>query len=460
MILDQSGRPQYEFALNVVEAGTASEKGARGNCFVAEIGTDIILDPSILDTHHHEGWKRVHYDLLVACAAVEFLDRRCRRRVGRRSRSFQVNLPVLEPDAWQQPQVQEGLQGTLNYLTGDDWRFSFNPASGLPGNHHYQRMFPLICNKQFIIAYSDGLDSHCVSGMFDKDNSAVRVRLIKSKYPIKASEQPFDQIPFIVRVESPQEFSLQSRGFKFAAIAGIAAQISSLTRIIVPESGQGALGPVLLSLHNMYPDYRNHPTFFRMMEGFIEALLGYSVIYEQPRLWHTKGETIREYLAQSEMRRESVLNTRSCWQQRWNARLNGKLKQCGLCAACLLRRMSLHAADVDEPADTYVFGDLRAPSYEDAIPQAGGLRRSSSMLEYGIVGARHLQRLAAMAKCTETELRPHVFQIAEAIGSPEQKASRALRELLLNHAREWRDFKCAQGPQSFVKSWTERRRHG
>lgn len=459
MILDQGGRPQYEYALNVVEAGNASEKEARRNCFVAEIGTDIILDPSILDTYHLEGWKRVHYDLLVACAAVEFLDRRCRRRVGRRSRSFKVNLPVVEPDAWQQPKVHDSLQGTLNHLTGDDWRFSFNPAFGLPGNGTYQRMLPLICNKQFVIAYSEGLDSRCVSGMFDKDDSAVRVRLTKSKQSIKEGEQPFDQIPFRVRVDSPQECSLQSRGFKFAAIAAIAAQLSNLTRVIVPESGQDALGPVLLPLHNMYPDYRNHPTFFRMMEGFIAALLGYSVIYEQPRLWHTKGETIREYLAQPEMRRESVLNTRSCWQQRWNARLNGKLRQCGLCAACLLRRMSLHAADVDEPANTYVFGDLRAPSYEDAIPKAGGLRLSRSMLEYGVVGARHLQRLAAMAKCTETELRPHVFQIAEAIGLSEQEASRALRALLLNHATEWSNFECAQGPQSFVRSWTEGRRH-
>ena len=459
MIPDQGGRPPYGLALDVVEPRTGSEKGSMGDNFVAEIGTDIVFDPSILDTYHYEGWKPVHYDLLLACAAVEFLDRRCGRRVGRWSRSFRVNLPVLEPAAWRQPQVQEDLQGTLNHLTGDNWRFCFVQAAGPAENGTLQRTLPFGCNKEFVIAYSDGLDSRCVSGMFDTDDSSVRVRLTKHKDPIKDGERPFDRIPFKVKVKSSRECNVRSRGFKFAAIAAIAAHLSNLTKIIVPESGQDALGPVLLPLHNVYPDYRNHPAFFRMMEGFIKGLLGYSVAYEQPRLWHTKGETIRDYLAQPGTGRESVLNTRSCWQQRWNARLDGELRQCGLCAACLLRRMSMHAAEVREPADTYTFGDLTAPSYEAAIPRGDGLRLSRSMLEYGIVGARHLQRLAAMAEWPDTALRPHVFEIAQVTRLPEQETRKALRRLLLKHAEEWRDFESAQGPRSFMKSWTEGVRH-
>ena len=105
----------------------------------------------------------------------------------------------------------------------------------------------------------------------------------------------------------------------------------------MPESGQGAIGPFLQPLHNIYADYRNHPSFFRRMERFIKVLLEYSVAYEQPRLWNTKGETIAAFLAQAEAGREALLDTRSCWQQRWNARSDGEAQAmrfvCGVSTA-------------------------------------------------------------------------------------------------------------------------------
>lgn len=458
MSIDQSGLPAYGLTLRVVEQGTGSEKEPSDDNVVVEIGTDIAFDPTVLDTYHYDGWKPVHHDLLLTCAAVEFADRRCRRRAGRSSRSFRITLPVQELATWLQPQLQRDLQSTLNHLTGDDWRFRFVQASGLGKNGTRQGTLPFGRNKEVVVAYSDGLDSRCVSGMFDKNDSAVRVRLTTYKDPIQEGERPFDRIPFSVMVKPSREYNVRSRGFKFAAIAAIAGHLSNLTKIIVPESGQDALSPVLLPLHNVYPDYRNHPTFFRRMECFIRRLLDYSVVYEQPRLWYTKGETIADYLAQPETERKSVLSTRSCWQQRWNARLNGRLRQCGLCSACLLRRMSMHAAGVDEPADTYVFSNLRVPSFEAAIPD--GLRRSRSMVEHAIVGARHHERLAAMAEWPDTALRPHVLEIAQAIRLSEQETCGVLRVLLLKHAEEWRAFESAQGPRSFIRNWTEGVRHG
>ena len=108
------------------------------------------------------------------------------------------------------------------------------------------------------------------------------------------------EIPFKVKGYRGNESSFRSRGFQFAAVTAIAAQLSNVTRVVVPESGQGALGPVLLPLHNIYADYRNHPTFFRKMERFIKAVLGYRVRFEQPRLWSTKGQTLRAFLNMAE----------------------------------------------------------------------------------------------------------------------------------------------------------------
>jgi 7-cyano-7-deazaguanine synthase in queuosine biosynthesis len=455
----QVNRNRYGLTLYIAEDGSRFKHDHQDDVIIAEIGKEIVFDPTILDTYHYDGWQPVHHDLLVVCAAVEFADRRCARPGTHWFRTFHITVPVLEPGTWQRPDVQAYLSDTLRHLTGDDWHFSFVHAESSAVNKPRQRSLPFANSKQFAIAYSNGLDSRCVSGIFDKGDIAVRVRVTNSKDKTKQGERPFDQIPFKVKLVSSRESSVRSRGFKFAAITAIAGHLSGVSEIIVPESGQGALGPVLLPLHNVYADYRNYPTFFRKMERFIKVLLGYTVAYKQRRLWYTKGQTISAYLTQPGKIPEYVLRTRSCWQQRWNVRLEGEFRQCGLCAACLLRRMSMHAACVDEPSATYTFADLTVRSYAAATPRSNRVR-PSEMVEYGSVGARHLQHLADLAGQPNTILRRHVFEIAQATDASEQNTLDNLRNLLVQHAEEWRDFIDAQGKHSFLNNWTKGGRYG
>jgi hypothetical protein len=444
---------QVEHSLYVVEQGRRSDYELQDGVTIAEIGKEIVFDPSILYTYHFDGWKSVHHDLLVVCAAVEFADRRYTRGVIQWSRRFLITIPVLELDVWQQPKVQAYLSDMLKHLTGDNWRFSFVETRRSAVINHRQRSLDFGDGKQFTIAYSDGLDSRCVSGIYDKGD-AVRVRISKSKDKIKKGDRPFDLIPFEVKLKS-RESGVRSRGFKFAVITAIAGHISGVSKIIVPESGQGALGPVLFPLHNVYADYRNYPTFFRKMERFIKVLLEYEVTYEQPRLWYTKGQTISAFLTRPGITAKDILSTRSCWQQRWNVRIDGKLRQCGLCAACLLRRMSMHAVHIDELVDTYTFADLTVTRYENCIPGNNHVR-SNEMVEYGSAGVRHLQQLADFAGQPDAALRSHVFEIAQATNASEQDTSDNLRKLLMKHAEEWRDFVSAQGKFSFISNWIER----
>ena len=217
---------------------------------------------------------------------------------------------------------------------------------------------------------------------------------------------------------------------------------------------------MLQPLHNVYADYRNHPTYFRKMERFIKALLGHDVCYDQPRLWNTKGETISAFRLASNKAVDELFETRSCWQQRWNAKMDRKLRQCGLCAACLLRRMSMHAAGIEEPQHTYVIADLTVSSFRDALPGTKKVRLSRSMAEYGSVGARHLQQLSDMADLPDADLKVHAFELARATGEPLDDVLQKLRSMLLTHAKEWRAFMVAQGEQSFLRSWTKGGRHG
>lgn len=456
----QSKNSRYGLTLFVVEPGGRSKYEDQCDVAIAEIGREIIFDPSILGTYRYEGWRPVHHDLLVVCAAVEFADRRCSHRATQWSRSFYVTVPVLDLESWQRQEIQVCLSDTLRHLTGDDWHFSFVQAERSAENEPHQPSLPFGSNKQFVIAYSEGLDSRCVSGIFDDDDIAVRVRVSERKDKIKRGDHPFDLIPFKVKPPRSPESSVRSRGFKFATITAISSHLSGVSKIIVPESGQGALGPVLLPLHNIYADYRNHPTFFRKMEHFIKSLLGHTVIYQQPFLWNTKGQTISVFLKKPGITPDDAINTRSCWQSRWNVRIDGKLRQCGLCAACLLRRMSMHSAGVDEPTDTYTFADLTAPRYRDALPQSDSIRLDDAMVEYGIVGARHLQQLADLAEKPDTSLKLHVFEIARATNYSQQETSDNLRQLLVRHSEEWRGFINTQGKDSFLKEWIEGGRYG
>lgn len=446
--------------LHILEPDKAAPRRRLKGQIFATVGSEIKCDKNIFDSYSYEGWKDIHHDLLIVCAAVEYADRRWARSIRQWARHIHVTVPVIELATWLDANVQQKLRGMLRHLTGDEWHFAFVQNEG--GATDALRQPPLFPNqhKEFAIAYSEGLDSLCVSGLYNDNDAAVCVRVGKHKQRRRKDEQPFDRLPFDVSVKPSAEDSARSRGFKFAAITAIAAHLSKVNRIIVPESGQGALGPVLLPLRNIYPDYRNHPTFFRRMERFIQSLLGIELTYEQPRLWYTKGQTVTAFLAKPGVEAEQVIETRSCWQQRANVRVGGKLRQCGICAACQLRRMSLHAAGVREPDDAYTISNLKTERFSEALPTQNSFQATATLHDYGYMGARHLQQLADFAAEADARLKPYAFELADALGTSMDGVQSQIRALLRCHSEEWQAFAAAQGEQSYLNLWTKGGRHG
>lgn len=121
--------------------------------------------------------------------------------------------------------------------------------------------------------------------------------------------------------------------------------------------------------------------------------------------------------------------------------------------------MSLFAAEVVEPQDTYVVADLSATEVGAALSNISADADRDIMIEYGSVGARHLQHLADMADLPDAALRPFASQIAAATGEAYEQTVRNLRMMLMTHAKEWRSFMSAQGDESFLKSWMDGGRH-
>lgn len=289
----------------------------------------------------------------------------------------------------------------------------------------------------------------------------LRVRLGSSCLSeLRTGERPlpFASVPYQVscKTKPAVETSARSRGFKFALLSGVAAYLSGAGNVIIPESGQGALGPSLVPVGQIYEDLRNHPAFTVRMATFLSALFGHEVQYTYPRLWYTKAETLKEMMAKCPDD-PNWAETRSCWQNQRHVSVCGRKRQCGVCAACMLRRMSVHAAGLLESRQSYVWEDLTAARYEDgaAALYKGNRGTNGAMHEDAIAGALHLDHLANF-------LRPHVHQgvltrqvsqLSLSLSCSEEEVRTKLHRLISQHEEEWRNFVDSLGAEPFVTRW-------
>ena len=189
------------------------------------------------------------------------------------------------------------------------------------------------------------------------------------------------------------------------------------------------------------------------METFLKALLGHTVSYEFPQLWNTKAETLRQFV--DECKDSSWAKTSSCWQQNRQSSVNEQWRHCGICAACMLRRLSIHAAGLTEEKETYVWEDLSAATFNAGA--AGAFERSkitTAMTEYAIAGALHLDHLAGMldSPANAPTLDLAAYQLGESLGIPEEESRKKLNRMLKQHSREWKAFMTTLGENSFIVS--------
>lgn len=446
-----------ERAIDVVEPGRKPRKGR----LAFDLSRDLEFNTDALQSYAFARWEPMIYDAMVVAAAIEFADHSVKRPTRGWARRIALRIPVHEPARWRGPAVLSALHDAAGFLTGDFWTLEFvKRARAVPSP--LQECFPFPRPTDAVIAYSDGMDSRAVAGLAGSTmgEKLVRVRIGSKAAPKSVAYgklEPFARVPY--KFKNPRrkgngETSARSRGFKFALISGLAAYLADAGEILIPESGQGAIGPALVTVSHAYPDYRNHPLFTLRMERFLKALLGRPVRFVFPRLWNTKGETLRAFSALPNS--ESWRDTKSCWRNsQWSA-LNGKLRQCGICAACMLRRMSVHAAGLTEESGVYICTDLTAASLEEAI-HPDFTRRSDAFGQYAIAGALHLDHMADMAGAeARPPVRRHAALISAALGISAEEAEVNLVGMLERHAAEWNSFVNDLGPRSFVRKWTRK----
>lgn len=455
-----SSRPSIE--VHVVEPGTSVRRG----WVRCQIDENVDFSTTRLESYCIANWDPIVYDALLVAAAAEFGDRTQRRPALSWQRDIELMIPVHEPDRWRERRVSDSLRDALNFLTGDWWEIGFCERMQ-PLTPPRQGQFNLPAGLSAVIPFSDGLDSRCVAGILagEMGDKLIRVRLGSKSCDRKGlsrERQPFTSVPYWVRSgrRAFVESSVRSRGFKFALLSGLAAYLANAGQVIVPESGQGALGPALVTVGQGYEDYRSHPLFTDRMEKFLEALLGYRVRFFFPRLWHTKAETLKEFVEGCKSG-SSWAGTWSCWQQTRQVSVDGKKRQCGICAACLLRRLSVHAAGLTESKETYVWEDLSAGTFEAGAAASFAAKKITGALrEYAIAGTLHLDQLAALrgSQANSRMLDLARFQLGRSLGLTEADVRSKLDRLLVQHESEWKGFVDSLGRTSFLANWASQAR--
>jgi hypothetical protein len=144
-------------------------------------------------------------------------------------------------------------------------------------------------------------------------------------------------------------------------------------------------------------------------------------------------------------------NTRSCWQGARQVSFEHKRRQCGICAACMLRRLSMHAARIEEPAANYIWEDLSAREIEKGAV-AGFTLMTPSLREHAIAGVLHLDHLASLSGSDmhRGAVSRVARETADALKGSAAEAEENLLALLVRHRAEWLAFQESLGPQSFV----------
>lgn len=428
------------------------------------IGHNLVFDASRLSEWFFCDLPERVEDLITLIGATAFADRIVVRRPDQGwGRDIEVALPVHDPDFWCQVHVKDALADTLDFLSGDCWNFSFRKRAG-ERPRRTQRPLPFSLDRfTIVMPYSDGLDSLAVARLQHASASqADIVQVTTGQYrDVDRDWRHWHgrihklSIPFELAGHRLRETSYRTRGFVFNLMAGIAAHLSGARTIVVSESGQGALGPWMMPVGNETPDVRTHPLFTRKLEALIGAVLGSLPRFEHPRLWHTKGETLRRLAVLD--RAAPWAGTRSCGRgARCHVHLGGRLAQCGVCGACLLRRQSLLAAGLNEGDDRYLWRDLGATTLAGAA--SPGARLSSQNDErHGVCGALSLARFASLAASgVEVDRCIHRAsgELAEVLVDTPQQIEARLRRLIASHRNEWQAFVAQAGPGSLLAKWT------
>lgn len=318
-------------------------------------------------------------DLLRIAASVYFMDRLIsrNRRHGPQNwaRTISYSLEVQDPEFWAGSPVREALHEALNFVSGDRWNLEFRPIvrNGLGGSECQRSLDPNhLGETRRVCLYSGGLDSAAglAKQIVESPKAmtlAVTVQhrtdigsMVKDQLQLLTKHTRADLLPIVVpfEMDAPktlvrcEEKSQRSRAFLFVATGGVVAAAAGSRELELYESGLGAINvPLLAGMEGSQATRSAHPRFLELMSRLLEHVIGHSFNVNLPFMSLTKGNVAKSLNCAA--LKELAKSTISCAHFPVRLKKGDKWKSCGLCPACIFRRVALHSAGIQEAGDVY-----------------------------------------------------------------------------------------------------------
>jgi 7-cyano-7-deazaguanine synthase in queuosine biosynthesis len=433
-----------------IRATYDSHARSRHGSIVCRIDHDVQLSTAHLESFCFRELKEHDKELVFLAGVIAFADRAIRRRWSEGwRRSIHVVMPVGSPRYWQRPAVTHALQDALGFLSGDVWTFEFVKRTE-PLPKLTQPEFDLNDENTIVVPFSNGMDSFAQSKLLKADGfHAMPIRITAKTRAVNGDQHWVTDgdgsryrrvsIPFSIETSTHPEPTYRTRTFVFAAMAGLAAHLAKSQAIVVPEAGQGSFGPSLVPVGAEAPHRGSHPGFSRRMTALFQALWNEKIPFVHPQLWQTKGEVLR---------RLGTLNLQSGWQSTYSCSRGprqiftdrSESLQCGLCAGCLLRRMSVFSAGLVEPGGQYFWTNLEAPDLKKALCPDAGREPTENDQDIAVHAVMAMEALARAANRSPDDFmfKQNLFDAFDSHETADFE--KKLHRLLDAHRKEWRAF--------------------
>lgn len=355
-------------------------------------------------------------DLVDVAVAVAITDRLSLRKENTRTR-IHVALPVRNPEMFKRFHIDSHLHKTLCWFTNDYWYFEFKRRTSpdrptvsqlrIPVVEHYEQSIE-------VALWSGGLDSLAGlceqlitkpstnftllgTGINEQVFSTQRgvAKHVSRRFPnrIKLVQVPIRSRN--INEDVKKNNRPNARGFVFTLIGAVCALLEGQNTLHVYENGIGAINlpfsESAVGLDHLRPV---HPLSLRYMHKLISLLLDIPFTFHNPFLFQTKAQMCKVFIDTDTT--DLIFDTITCNRRH---RLPG-VPQCGICAACLLRKQALAVQRIEDRTEYVV------PHHEALDPN------DSEYLKRILFHIKDLQLLLEKPN-TWKEISCKYFQLAE-----------------------------------------------
>lgn len=371
-------------------------------------------------------------------------------RKDRRTYDIHISLPLRNSDIFNRDSTLTCLQSLLWNYSKDRWHFEFKPRCKPGRLVETCRKLNLsgLNNSVEVALWSGGLDS--LAGLYNRIINETSAEFILfgsgSNNFIKGKQQEIaDAVRqnFLYRIrliQLPIEFGypdkhkpptndlFRTRGFTFKLLGAVCAYLEGQRTLHIYENGFGAINlPYRLSEIGRDHTRSVHPISLLGMGDFVSKVLEVSFVCDNPFLFWTKAQMCEVLV--KEKATNLIFETVTCDGRHRQA---GQPSQCGYCSSCLLRRVALAAAQIEDQTQ-YVITHGTQPSKKSYKDHFTAMQFQVEKLQ-SILNSKHpwqkiLDRYPS--------LREIVVRLSEREDIDRQIIENKLLQLYRRHVEEW-----------------------